>query len=219
MFMVFISYSIYSYILIRQKRNHEYKSSCNKKKSMEKYKSCNKKPIEEFNKLYQMKDEIGRGGFGTVFSAIRLQDKTKVAIKEIYKAHTHIKKTSDGSIPLEIVIMEQLKSVPGVINIIDWYEMPESFFIVMEWCSKDLDAFLNEQEILNEVQAEIQARLFFKQLVTIVQMVHNNGIFHGDIKNNNIVINCDTNQIKLIDFGCSKYLHNNFYHTFNGSDK
>ena len=154
MFMVFISYSIYSYI--RQKRNHEYKSS------------CNKKPIEEFNKLYQMKDEIGRGGFGTVFSAIRLQDKTKVAIKEIYKAHTHIKKTSDGSIPFEIVIMEQLKSVPGVINIIDWYEMPESFFIVMEWCSKDLDAFLNEQEILNEVQAMFIINYFNNKCVKLI---------------------------------------------------
>ena len=56
-----------------------------------------------------------------------------MAIKEVYKAKI-IKKTADGKMPLEVALMEQVRSVPGVIKILDWFEMPESFFIVMERC-------------------------------------------------------------------------------------
>ena len=87
----------------------------------------------DFHKLYKIEATLGRGGFGTVFSGLRLQDKTQVAIKEVYKAKI-IKKTADGKMPLEVALMEQVRSVPGVIKILDWFEMPESFFIVMERC-------------------------------------------------------------------------------------
>jgi len=51
--------------------------------------SSGRKTIEgpkEFHKLYKIEDTIGKGGFGTVFSALRLQDKVRVAVKEVYKA-------------------------------------------------------------------------------------------------------------------------------------
>merc|ERR1712227_242156 len=66
--------------------------------------TSSRKSIEgprEFHKLYKLEGTIGRGGFGTVFSGIRLQDKTRVAVKEVYKAKI-IKKTADGKMPLEV---------------------------------------------------------------------------------------------------------------------
>ena len=68
-----------------------------------------------------------------MFSGICLREKTQVAVKEVYKAKV-IKMTADGKMPLEVTLMEQVKNVPGVIKILDWFEMPESFFIVMEHC-------------------------------------------------------------------------------------
>merc|ERR1712227_1094536 len=156
---------------------------------------------------------IGRGGFGTVFSGIRLQDKTRVAVKEVYKAKI-IKKMADGKMPLEVALMDQVKNVPGVIKILDWFEMPESFFIVMERCEgQDLFDFISEHGALKETQA----RILFKQLLETVLMCHNNGVLHRDIKDENILIDAANNKIKLIDFGSGTYLHDGVYNDFEGT--
>merc|ERR1712227_777100 len=156
---------------------------------------------------------IGRGGFGTVFSGIRLQDKTRVAVKEVYKAKI-IKKMADGKMPLEVALMDQVQNVPGVIKILDWFEMAESFFIVMERCEgQDLFDFISEHGALKETQA----RILFKQLLETVLMCHNNGVLHRDIKDENILIDAANNKIKLIDFGSGTYLHDGVYNDFEGT--
>jgi len=178
--------------------------------------TSSRKSIEgprEFHKLYKLEGTIGRGGFGTVFSGIRLQDKTRVAVKEVYKAKI-IKKTADGKTPLEVALMDQVKNVPGVIKILDWFEMPESFFIVMERCrGQDLFDFISEHGALKEAQA----RILFKQLLDTVLMCHNNGVLHRDIKDENILIDAANNKIKLIDFGSGTYLHDGVYNDFEGT--
>ena len=88
----------------------------------------------EFHKLYKLEEVIGRGGFGTVFAGVRIRDKKAVAVKEVYKAKI-IKKTEDGRTPLEVALMQQVAKVEGVIQLLDWFEMPESFMLVMERCN------------------------------------------------------------------------------------
>ena len=178
--------------------------------------SNNRKSIEdgtrEFYKLYKLEETLGKGGFGTVFSAIRLKDKLPVAVKEVYKAKI-IKKTADGKMPLEVALMQQVQNVPGVIKILDWFEMPESFFIVMERCrGQDLFDYISEHGALKENQA----RMLFKQLLDTVLMCHNNGVLHRDIKDENILIDASNNKIKLIDFGSGTYLHDGLYNDFEG---
>jgi len=179
--------------------------------------SNNRKSIEdgtrEFYKLYKLEETLGKGGFGTVFSAIRLKDKMPVAVKEVYKAKI-IKKTADGKMPLEVALMQQVQNVPGVIKILDWFEMAESFFIVMERCrGQDLFDYISEHGALSENQA----RILFKQLLNTVLMCHNNGVLHRDIKDENILIDASNNQIKLIDFGSGTYLHDGLYNDFEGT--
>merc|ERR1712227_654200 len=167
----------------------------------------------EFYKLYKLEETLGKGGFGTVFSAIRLKDKLQVAVKEVYKAKI-IKKTADGKMPLEVALMQQVQNVPGVIKILDWFEMAESFFIVMERCrGQDLFDYISEHGALSENMA----RILFKQLLNTVLMCHNNGVLHRDIKDENILIDASNNQIKLIDFGSGTYLHDGLYNDFEGT--
>merc|ERR1711936_421977 len=162
--------------------------------------SSTRKHIEEgpreFHKLYKLEEVIGKGGFGTVFAAIRKKDKTHVAVKEVYKAKI-IKKTADGKTPLEVALMQQVKDVPGVIRIVDWFEMSESFFIVMEkFNCQDLFDYISEHGPLKEAKA----RVMFKQVLNTVLMCHNNGVFHRDIEDENILIDVQSKQLKLIDF-------------------
>merc|ERR1712117_393702 len=167
----------------------------------------------EFSKLYKLGGELGKGGFGTVFSATRLKDKLPVAVKEIYKAKI-IKKTADGKMPLEVALMQQVANVPGVIKILDWFERPESFYIVMEKCKgQDLFDFISEKGALSENLA----RQLFRQILNTVLMCHYNGVLHRDIKDENILIDANTNKIKLIDFGSGTYLHDGLYSDFEGT--
>jgi len=107
----------------------------------------------EFSKLYKLGGELGKGGFGVVYAAVRRADKLQVAVKEVYKAKI-IKKTADGKIPLEVALMQQVADVPGVIKILDWFESAESFFIVMEkFAGQDLFDYISERGPLKEAAA------------------------------------------------------------------
>merc|ERR1712045_800593 len=167
----------------------------------------------EFHKLYKIDSVIGKGGFGTVFSATRKKDNMQVAIKEDYKAKI-IKKTGDGKTPLEVALMEQVQNVVGVIKIIECFEMPESFFIVMgKFHCQDLFDYISEKGALTEDKA----RNIMKQLLETILMCHNNGVLHRDIKDENILIDAANNKIKLIDFGSGTYLHDGLYNDFEGT--
>jgi len=179
--------------------------------------NSNRKSIEDenrtFHKLYKMDETLGRGGFGTVYSAVRIKDKLPVAVKEIYKAKI-IKKTGDGKMPLEVALMQQVQHVSGVIRILDWFEMPESFYIVMERSrGQDMFDYISERGPLKEEHA----RKLFTQILQTVLMCHNSGVLHRDIKDENILIDANNNKIKLIDFGSGTYLHDGLYNDFEGT--
>jgi len=167
----------------------------------------------EFSKLYKLGGELGKGGFGVVYAAVRRADKLQVAVKEVYKAKI-IKKTSDGKIPLEVALMQQVADVPGVIKILDWFESAESFFIVMEkFVGQDLFDYISERGPLKEPAA----RDLFAQVLETVLLCHNRGVLHRDIKDENILIDPRSKQIRLIDFGSGTYLIDGLYNDFEGT--
>lgn len=49
-----------------------------------------------------------------------------------------------------------------------------------------------------------ETRLLIRQLLEAVSYIHKIGLCHRDIKPDNIVVDNDSNIIKLIDFGVSK---------------
>jgi len=167
----------------------------------------------EFSKLYKLGGELGKGGFGVVYAAVRRADKLQVAVKEVYKAKI-IKKTADGKVPLEVALMQQVADVPGVIKILDWFESTESFFIVMEkFVGQDLFDYISERGPLKEPAA----RDLFAQVLETVLLCHNRGVLHRDIKDENILIEPRSKQIRLIDFGSGTYLIDGLYNDFEGT--
>merc|ERR1712168_1404054 len=104
--------------------------------------------------------------------------------------------------------------VPGVIRLIDYFDMSHSYYIVMErFNSKDLFDFISEQGCLRENLA----RHLFKQVLDIVVQCHARGVLHRDIKDENLLIDLTTRQIKLIDFGSGTHLHDGVYTDFEGT--
>jgi len=168
---------------------------------------------KDFNSQYLMKEQIGKGGFGVVFSAVRQRDGLEVAVKKVSKDERVVMESQD-MIPLEVALMQQLQDVLGVIRLIDYFDMQDCFYIVMErFNSKDMFDFISEQGPL----PENLARNLFKQLVDTVITCHQRGIMHRDIKDENILIDLNTFKIKLIDFGSGGFIEPRIYHEFQGT--
>ena len=171
----------------------------------------NKYGRKELNAEYSVKEVIGKGGFGVVYAAERKSDGLKVAVKEVPK---DTKTLTNNNIPLEVALMQQVNDVPGVIKLIDYFETPDCFYIVMErFNSKDLFDFISEQGPL----AEGLARDLFSQLLETVQQCHEKGVVHRDIKDENILLDMNTFKTKLIDFGSGTKLESKVYHEFQGT--
>lgn len=117
-------------------------------------------------------------------------------------------------VPIEVHLMLMVSHVNGIVKILDYYEKPDSFVVVMERRElvKDLFDFITE----NGPLPEDVARDFFHQIVEMVLEIHKAGVVHLDVKDENILIDLNTGQLQLIDFGSGAYLKEGIYTEFEG---
>ncbi|XP_075445717.1 serine/threonine-protein kinase ULK2 isoform X2 [Ascaphus truei] len=160
---------------------------------------------------YSRKDLIGHGAFAVVFKG-RHRKKTdwEVAVKSINK-----KNLSKSQILLgkEIKILKELQH-ENIVALYDVQEMPNSVFLVMEYCNGgDLADYLQAKGTLSEDTV----RVFLQQIAAAMRILHSKGIIHRDLKPQNILLSYASRKkstfsgirVKIADFGFARYLHSN----------
>ncbi|XP_067264291.1 uncharacterized protein pimr123 [Chanodichthys erythropterus] len=160
--------------------------------------------INSYN--YKMGDQLGEGGFGAVFEATRLED-------DIQDGYSR-------PIPLEVVlhIHAAESRVPEIVQLLDWKEEADCYIMVLErpMPCQSVDDFL--QSYRGPMGEEDMARVIMRQAVLAAQACCQHGVFHRDIKMENLLINPNTLQVKLIDFGCGTFLNSEGYKYFDGTE-
>jgi serine/threonine protein kinase len=169
-----------------------------------------------FLDLYEVYNVIGVGGGGMVYSGRRIADKLPVAIKRVMREKVKRWETVQGyQVPQEIALMLRCYGHPGVIRLVDWYECLDSFILIMERPERAVDLFDYIREVgrINETEA---ARIF-SSVLDATQHIMACGVVHRDLKDENIIMNRDTGEAKIIDFGCGTLLRENAYRDFSGT--
>jgi tetratricopeptide (TPR) repeat protein len=151
---------------------------------------------------YRIMDEIGRGGMGTVYLAVRDDDhyEKQVAIKVIRRGMD----TDDmlHRFRNERQVLANLDH-PYIASLLDGGAAPDGRpFLVMEFVrGAPLDVYCNEEKL----DLRGRCRLFLK-VCEAVAFAHRNLIVHRDLKPGNILVSND-GVPKLLDFGLSKLLN------------
>jgi len=106
---------------------------------------------------------------------------------------------------------------PNVIKLYDFFEHVQAYVMVLErpMYHKDLFDYITEKKRLDETEA----RSIFFQIVEAVIYCESKGIFHRDIKDENILLDTKTGQVKLLDFGSGTVLENTLYTDYEGEHK
>uniref|UniRef100_A0A8C0VAM4 Serine/threonine-protein kinase 1 n=1 Tax=Cyanistes caeruleus TaxID=156563 RepID=A0A8C0VAM4_CYACU len=175
-------------------------------------------PPKKLQELYQLGPQLGSGGFGTVFSGIRLSDGSPVSGHDgrVCEEDEGWGGPDGTRVPVEIVLLEKVGSgCHNIIQLLDWFELPDSFLLVMERPepSQDLLHFLLEQGFL----CEEMARWLFCQVLEAVRHCTACGVLHRDIKPENLLLDLESGHLKLIDFGCGTFLQERAFTQFAGT--
>lgn len=150
---------------------------------------------------YKIRREIGRGGMGIVFEAVReKQDFSQVVALKL------LKRGMDSDAMLrrfrhERQILASLEH-PNIARLLDGGVSAEGLpFFAMEFVEGlPIDEYCNEQNL------DIVGRLrLFLQICAAVSFAHSRLVVHRDLKPTNILVTRSA-EVKLLDFGIAKIL-------------
>lgn len=174
-----------------------------------------------FTSRYKLLEELGFGGFGFVYSVFRLSDGARFACKFIFKSKvSRTSWTIDrvlGKCPMEVAVLKNVRH-ENIIEFVDYFDDAALCYCFTkmhgtEWSTNDttpkspdsrrsMDLFECIEKF--ESFAEPLARHIFVQIVRAIAHLHEIGLVHRDIKDENILID-DNFHVKVIDFGSAAF--------------
>ena len=164
---------------------------------------------------YELGKTLGQGQYSKVKIAKNLENDTIVAIKILNKEIIHKYKMMEN-IKKEISSMKLLNH-PYVVKLFDVMASETKIYLVQEYVSGG--ELLNKIKIQKPLK-EDEARKYFQQLIDGVDYLHNQEIYHRDLKPNNILIDGDGN-VKIADFDvsatCQQFGSDGLLHTTCGT--
>ena len=147
------------------------------------------------NNKYTIIKKIGEGAFGIVYKGTDNDTEKKVAIK--------IENIHKSRLKHENAIYKYMKNTLGFPKIYDCIYRDDEIIFIMEYLGPNLD---NLFEFCNRRFSLKTVLMIAIQVLNRIEVFHNKGFIHRDIKPDNFLIGIDNkkSRIYMIDFGLSK---------------
>lgn len=166
--------------------------------------------------------DLGSGAYGKVWLARHKKDKDyEVCIKSIVKERilvdTWVRDRKLGTIPSEIQILYTITKNPhgNLLRMVDYFEDGDYYHLETLPIPDTIDLY-DLIELKKDSMNERECAYIFYQLCSSLKHLHQMGIIHRDIKDENIII--DRNySVKLIDFGSSAFIRDGPFKVFLGT--
>ncbi|MCF4968522.1 serine/threonine-protein kinase [Nostoc sp. CMAA1605] len=158
------------------------------------------------NHRYHLIRRIGQGGFGITFLAVdeQLPAKPWCVIKQFHFPSQYgrnyqqaVKLFRQEAVRLDGLQHRQIPKLLG------YFEQENQLYLVEEWIPGQT---LKEELQQNGVFREPQIQQLLKDLLPVLQFIHDKQIIHRDIKPANIIRHATTGELFLIDFGIAKHI-------------
>lgn len=147
---------------------------------------------------YEVLSRLSEGGMSTVYLGIQKNLKRKIAIKILEPGLSKRKKIEDLFIQ-EAQIAANLQH-SNIIQVFDAGKIHNYYYTVMEYLEESLKDRM-QQYPGNKMPPKITLYII-KKIMSALDFAHWQGVFHRDIKPNNIMFRRDSTPV-LIDFGIS----------------
>ncbi|MBE9207690.1 protein kinase [Nostoc sp. LEGE 06077] len=164
---------------------------------------------------YTLTQEIGHGGFGITFKATHHylgQDVVMKTINERLRQHQDFAK-------FERQFQDEARRLatcihPNIVRVSDFFIEEGLPYMVMEYIPGET---LGNAFVLPGIPLpEATAIHYIRQIGAALQVVHNNGLLHRDIKPDNIILRQGTQEVILIDFGIAREFNSGVKQTHTG---
>ena len=147
---------------------------------------------------YTIVEQIYARSKTVVYRAVRELDKQSVVIKSLRTDYPSLKDIAQIRQEYEII---QNIDIPGVVKPLGLENYSNGIALILEDGGISLERAIALQKI--ELPDFLHAAI---QLADALSFLHQHNIIHKDIKPENIIINPETKQVKLIDFGIATRL-------------
>lgn len=136
----------------------------------------------QFTDFYKLTDnELGQGAYACVRTCVQKSTQKEFAVKLVNK---HEEGHTRSRIMREVEIFKMCKKHPNIVQLIDWFEDDDYFYMVFEK--------MRGGPLLNHIQAkscftEEEASQVTKDIASALKFLHDLGIAHRDVKPENIL--------------------------------
>lgn len=156
----------------------------------------------KFSRVYTLKGVLGTGAFSTVKEG--LHKNAPPGVSYAIKVVDRNKLTEEDAAALidEVTILKEFDH-PHVIKLFDFFEEPNTYYLVMERMS---GGELFDRIVAKLYYNEKEARDVCKTLLDAVNYCHENNVAHRDLKPENLLLLSAENdsEVKIADFGFAK---------------
>ena len=134
--------------------------------------------------IYKELEELGSGTFGVVKKVCLINNPETIRALKIIQKNRLIKGFDSQKLLDEIIILKNLDH-PNIMKLYEFFEDSDNYYMVSEYCDQgDLYEKMEKLNCMNQ----IVVKFLMEQILNAVAYLHSKGVFHGDIKLENIML-------------------------------